>query len=84
MQPEKNDERGEGSVVPKTGNQINTPFIGTQSRTLVAPETSQQLRVPESQERKRRGGKRKQYEYCVCKTKPPWVLYMVQYDQCKD
>lgn len=58
VQPEENDKRGEGSVVPKTGTQINAPFIGTRSWTRVAPETSQQLQAPETQGRMRRGGKR--------------------------
>lgn len=66
-----------------TGNQINAPSIGTWSRTLVAPETLQQLQVPEGQGRKRRGGKGKRYKYCVCKTQTP-VGLMVQCDQCKD
>lgn len=30
---EKKDERGEGSVVIKTGNQINASFMGTRSRS---------------------------------------------------
>lgn len=44
--PKKKKERGEGSVVPKTSNQINAPFMGTRSRTRVALETSQQLEAP--------------------------------------
>lgn len=84
-QPEKNNERDKGSMVhvPKTGKQINAPFIGTRSRTRVVPETSQPLQAPKSQGRKRRGGKRKRYEYCVCKTRT-LVGLLVQYDQCKD
>lgn len=42
-----------------------------------------QIQAPKSQGRKRRGGKRKRYKYCVCKTKTP-VGLMVQCDQCKD
>lgn len=67
-QPEKNDKRGEGSVVPKTDNPINAPepdsvCIGT---IATAPEN-----------------KRKRYEYCICKTGHP-VSLMVQCHQCKD
>lgn len=50
---EKKDERGKGSVVLKTGNQINASFMGTRSRSRVALETSQQLQASESQGRKR-------------------------------
>lgn len=81
--PERNDKRGGESVVPKTDNPINAPFMGTRSRSRVVPKTSQQLQASGSQGRKRRGGKRKRYEYCVCKTKTP-VGLMVQCDQCKD
>lgn len=42
--PEKKDERGEGSVVLKTGNQIIESLKGTWRRFRVALETSQQLR----------------------------------------
>lgn len=67
-QQEKNDTRGEGSVVPKTDNPINAPepdsvCIGT---IATAPEN-----------------KRKRYEYCICKTGHP-VSLMVQCHQCKD
>lgn len=53
MIKEKKDERGEGSVVLKTGNQTNASFMGTRSRSRVALETSQQLQASESQGRKR-------------------------------
>lgn len=67
-QPEKNDKRGEGSVVPKTDNPINAPepdsvCIGT---IALAPEN-----------------KRRRYECCICKTGHP-VSLMVQFHQCKD
>lgn len=75
MQPEKNYERGEGYVGPKTGNEINAPFMGTRSRILVAPETSQQFQAPESQGRKRRGGKRKHMSIVCVKPKLPWVFW---------
>lgn len=39
-----------------------------------------QIQAPKSQGRKRRGGKRKRYKYCVCKTKTPVGLM----EQCKD
>lgn len=44
-QQEKNNERYKGSVVhvPKIGNQINAPLIGSRSRPRVVPETSQPL-----------------------------------------
>lgn len=66
VQQKKNNERGEGSVVPKTGNQLNAPFMVTWSRTQVATETSQEFQAPESQGHRRRGSKR--YEYFICKT----------------
>lgn len=53
---------GDRCVVLKTGYQINAPFMGTQSRTRVAPETSQQSQALETQGRKRMGGKRQRYE----------------------
>lgn len=43
----------------------------------------QQLQALESQGRKRKDGKCKRYEYCVCKTITP-MGRMVQCDQCKD
>lgn len=77
VQQKKNNERGEGSVVPKTGNQINAPFMVTWSRTRVATETSQEFQAPESQGHRRRGSKR--YEYCIRKTRT-YVGLMVQCD----
>lgn len=73
-QPEKNDERDEGSVIPKTGNQINAPFMGTRSRTRVDPELSQPLQAPESQGHKRRANTNDMSIVCV-KPESPWVLW---------
>lgn len=70
---EKKDERGEGPVVLKTGNQINASFMGTRSRSRVALETTA-LQASESQACKRRGCKRKRYEYYISKTRTPVAL----------
>lgn len=79
--PEKKDERGEGSVVLKTGNQII--LVAQGDFETVSGRPGNIATASESQGHKRRGSKRKRYEYCLCKTRTA-VALIVQCDQCKD